>query len=387
MNNMWNNKINSQLLKNKKYHLYRKRVIIHNGNKPLIYIKNKKYLNFSSNNYLGLSSDPEIIRSWKNFANLEGLGSGGSGHVIGYHPLHRKLEIWLSNWLNFPRTLLFASGFAANQSIIYVLSKLFKYIFIDRLSHASILEASTNKNILFKRFQHNDTYHLSQLLEKKESKNNSLIFTEGIFSMDGDQAPLKKLVTLAKLYNSYLIVDDAHGFGILGHEGKGTPYVKNVFPDLLVITFGKAVGMYGAAILCQENMAEYFLQYSKNLIYSTSMIPAQAGAILTALKKVKRAQHLRNRLFRNIRRFQISAKKLKLYKYSSTAIQPIVIGDNLLTIKFSKRVQEKGCWVTPILPPSVPEGAGRIRITITAMHQKSDIDNLIEALFYAEKFI
>uniref|UniRef100_A0A1A9Z1F8 Aminotransferase class I/classII large domain-containing protein n=1 Tax=Glossina pallidipes TaxID=7398 RepID=A0A1A9Z1F8_GLOPL len=134
-------------------------------------------------------------------------------------------------------------------------------------------------------------------------------------------------------------------------------------------------------------MAEYFLQYSKNLIYSTSMIPAQAGAILTALKKVKRAQHLRNRLFRNIRRFQISAKKLKLYKYSSTAIQPIVIGDNLLTIKFSKRVQEKGCWVTPILPPSVPEGAGRIRITITAMHQKSDIDNLIEALFYAEKFI
>lgn len=387
MNNTWNDKINNQLSKNKSRHLYRKRLMIHNGNKRLIYIKNKKYLNFASNSYLGLSSDPEIIKSWKNFLDLEGLGSGGSGHIIGYHPLHRKLEKWLSSWLNFPRALLFSSGFTANQAIIYVLSKLFKYIFIDRFSHASVIEASINKNILFKRFRHNDMYHLSQLLEKKEISNNSLIFTEGVFSMDGDQAPLKKLITLAKLHNIYLVLDDAHGFGILGNEGKGTPYVKNIFPDLLVITFGKAAGICGAAILCQDNVAEYFLQYSKSLIYSTSMMPAQAGAILVALKKIQRSQYLRTRLFQNIKRFQMSAKKLKLYKYSDTAIQPIIIGDNLSTIKFSKKIQEKGFWVNPILPPSVPEGSGRIRITITAMHQKSDIDNLIETLFYAERFI
>uniref|UniRef100_A0A1A9UKE7 Radical SAM core domain-containing protein n=1 Tax=Glossina austeni TaxID=7395 RepID=A0A1A9UKE7_GLOAU len=336
-----------------------------------------------------LSKHPESvpINMLVKIKDLEGLGSGGSGHITGYHPLHKKLEIWLSNWLKFPRALLFSSGFAANQAIINVLSRIFKYIFVDRLSHASILEASINKNILFKRFQHNDIHHLSQLLEKKESRSNSLIFTEGVFSMDGDQVDLKKLITLSKLNNNYLVLDDAHGFGILGDEGKGTSYIKNIFPNLLVVTFSKAVGVCGAAILCQENVAEYFLQYSKNLIYSTSMMPAQAGTILVALKKMKCSQYLRDRLFQNIKRFQISAKKLKLYKYSNTAIHPIIIGDSLLTIKFSQKLQEKGFWVNPILPPSVPVGKGRIRITITAMHRESDIDNLIEALFYAEKNI
>ncbi|MDQ1237480.1 MAG: 8-amino-7-oxononanoate synthase [Wigglesworthia glossinidia] len=387
MNNCWNEKINYRLLKYKNQNLYRKRIEINNGNSRWIYIKNKKYLNFSSNNYLGLSCDTEIMQSWKDYIKLGGVGSGGSGHVIGYHPLHKKLEVWLSNWLNFPRALLFSSGFSANQAIIHVLGTIFKYIFVDRLSHASIIEASLNSNISCKSFRHNDINHLLKLLMQNKYKNNSLIFTEGIFSMDGDQSPIGNLIKIAKKFYSYLIVDDAHGFGILGDEGKGTSYIKNMLPDLLVITFGKSVGMHGAAILCQENIAEYFLQFSKNLIYSTAMIPAQAGAILTALKKIRYSSTLRDHLFRNIKRFQCSAKKLKFYKHSNTAIQPIIIGDSLLTIQFAKKLRKQGLWVHPILPPSIPKGQARIRITITAMHQENDIDNLIEALFYAERFI
>ncbi|BAC24600.1 bioF [Wigglesworthia glossinidia endosymbiont of Glossina brevipalpis] len=385
MKNILQNKVQKDLLNIKSKNIYRKRTPVKDGNSRYIFINNKKYLNFSSNNYLGLSCDTDIKKSWCNFINIEGMGSGGSGHVIGYSELHKKLEVWLAKWMGFPRALLFSSGFLANQAIVNVLGKLCNNIIVDKFIHASIIESAINSKMKLQRFKHNDMTSLEKCLMKKKHNESCLIFTEGIFSMDGDQCNLQKILNISNKFNGYLVLDDAHGFGILGSEGRGTIKIENVYPDLLVITFSKSVGINGAAILCQKEIAEYFLQYSRNLIYSTSMPPSQAGAILTAIKKIKKSNFLRKRLFNNIKKFKKKAKELKFYKKSNTAIQPIITNDNRLTIKFFKKLVNFGIWACPILPPSVPVKKSRIRIIITAMHNENDIDILLQSLFKIEK--
>lgn len=342
----------------------------------------RHWLNFSSNDYLGLSQHPAIVKAWQQGADRYGVGSGGSGHVSGYSEAHRVLEEQLADWLGYSRALLFISGFAANQAVIAALAGKEDRIVADRLSHASLLEAASHSPAQLRRFQHNDCRHLDDLLAKPLS-GQQLVVTEGIFSMDGDSAPLADVQRAARTAGTLLLVDDAHGIGALGEEGRGSCHRQQVRPDLLIVTFGKAFGVSGAAVLCSEALADYLLQFARHLIYSTAMPPAQAVALSAALGVIRSddGQQRREKLARHIADFR---RGMTHYPGeltdSGSAIQPLIVGDNARALRLAARLREEGCWATAIRPPTVPTGSARLRLTLTAAHESVDIAHLLEAL-------
>ncbi|HDV6334003.1 TPA: 8-amino-7-oxononanoate synthase [Klebsiella michiganensis] len=342
----------------------------------------RRWLNFSSNDYLGLSQHPAIVKAWQQGADRYGVGSGGSGHVSGYSEAHRALEEQLAGWLGYPRALLFISGFAANQAVIAALAGKEDRIVADRLSHASLLEAASLSPAQLRRFQHNDSRHLDDLLAKPLS-GQQLVVTEGIFSMDGDSAPLAEVYQAARAAGALLLVDDAHGIGALGEEGRGSCRAQQVRPDLLIVTFGKAFGVSGAAVLCSEALADYLLQFARHLIYSTAMPPAQAVALSAALAVIRsdEGQQRRETLAGHIADFRwgMSHYPGELTD-SGSAIQPLIVGDNARALRLAARLREEGCWATAIRPPTVPVGSARLRLTLTAAHESADIARLLEVL-------
>ncbi|MDU3718021.1 MAG: 8-amino-7-oxononanoate synthase [Klebsiella michiganensis] len=312
----------------------------------------RRWLNFSSNDYLGLSQHPAIVKAWQQGADRYGVGSGGSGHVSGYSEAHRALEEQLAGWLGFPRALLFISGFAANQAVIAALAGKEDRIVADRLSHASLLEAASLSPAQLRRFQHNDSRHLDDLLAKPLS-GQQLVVTEGIFSMDGDSAPLVEVSQAARAAGALLLV------------------------------FGKAFGVSGAAVLCSEALADYLLQFARHLIYSTAMPPAQAVALSAALAVIRsdEGQQRRETLAGHIADFRrgMSHYPGELTD-SGSAIQPLIVGDNARALRLAARLREEGCWATAIRPPTVPVGSARLRLTLTAAHESADIARLLEVL-------
>ena len=339
-------------------------------------VDGKRYRHFSSNDYLGLSQHPAVLDGWRRGAP----GAGASGHVTGYSHLHAELETQLARWLGYERALLFISGFAANQAVVHLLAQKQDRLIADRLAHASLLDAASHTPAALRRFHHNDVASLAQRLASP-CDGATLVITEGIFSMDGDSAPLAAIADTTRRAGGWLLVDDAHGIGVTGEQGRGSCWQQGVKPDLLVVTFGKAFGVSGAALLCDETTADYFLQFSRHLIYSTAMPPAQASALLAALHEVQRGDALRQRLHANIQRFRAGAAALPWSLMASeSAIQPLVVGENSAALRLSQRLARAGCWVSAIRPPTVPSGTARLRITLTAAHQESDIDALLEAL-------
>ncbi|MGK9172354.1 8-amino-7-oxononanoate synthase [Yokenella regensburgei] len=341
-----------------------------------------RYLNFSSNDYLGLSQHPALIRAWQQGAERYGVGSGGSGHVSGYTAAHRELEEALAEWLGYPRALLFISGFAANQAVITALMAKDDRILADRLSHASLLEAADRSPARLRRFHHNDTAHLATLLQKPVA-GEQLVVTEGIFSMDGDAAPLADLYALTRSAGGWLMVDDAHGIGVWGEAGRGSCHARQVMPDILVVTFGKGMGVSGAAVLCREPVADYLLQFARHLIYSTSMPPAQAVALLASLNVIRSAEGdaRREKLAERVAQFRAGASSLGLtISGSQSAIQPLRVGENSRALMLAGALRDRGCWVTAIRPPTVPAGTARLRLTLTAAHEAADITQLLEVL-------
>lgn len=342
----------------------------------------RRYLNFSSNDYLGLSQHPRVIQAWQQGAEHYGVGSGGSGHVTGYHQAHQHLEEQLADWLGYDRALLFISGFAANQAVIAALAGREDRIVADRLSHASLLEASALSPAQLRRFQHNDSQHLSRLLAAPLA-GQQLVVTEGVFSMDGDSAPLVDIARVTREANGWLMVDDAHGIGVDGVNGRGSCQSQGVKPELLIVTFGKAFGLSGAAVLCSQTVADYFLQFARHLIYSTAMPPAQAVALQAALGVIQSddGQQRREKLAQHVAQFRLGASGLAYsLTGSQSAIQPLVVGENSRTLQLADRLREQGCWVTAIRPPTVPAGTARLRLTLTAAHEPQDIAHLLEVL-------
>ncbi|HEY4469170.1 MAG TPA: 8-amino-7-oxononanoate synthase [Klebsiella sp.] len=342
----------------------------------------RRWLNFSSNDYLGLSQHPAIVKAWQQGADRYGVGSGGSGHVSGYSEAHRALEEQLADWQGYPSALLFISGFAANQAVITALAGKEDRIIADRLSHASLLEAASHSPAQLRRFQHNDPRHLEALLAKPLT-GQQLVVTEGIFSMDGDSAPLAEVRQAARAAGALLLVDDAHGIGVLGAEGRGSCYAQQVRPDLLIVTFGKAFGVSGAAVLCSEALADYLLQFARHLIYSTAMPPAQAVALSAALGVIRSddGQQRREKLANHIADFRrVMPHYPGELTHSASAIQPLIVGDNARALRLAAHLREWGCWVTAIRPPTVPAGSARLRLTLTAAHESTDIARLLEVL-------
>ncbi|RYA68307.1 8-amino-7-oxononanoate synthase, partial [Enterobacter cloacae complex sp. 2DZ2F16B1] len=240
----WQARIRTALDERRAADAFRVRRVVENGAGRFLTREGERFCNFSSNDYLGLSQHPQIVRAWQQGADRYGVGSGGSGHVSGYTTAHQALEEELADWLGYPRALLFISGFAANQAVIAALMGKDDRIVADRLSHASLLEAASLSPAQLRRFAHNNASQLNVLLGKPCS-GLQLAVTEGVFSMDGDSAPLATLHDVAKQQNAWLLVDDAHGIGVTGEEGRGSAHQQRVRPELLVVTFGKGFGVSG----------------------------------------------------------------------------------------------------------------------------------------------
>jgi len=381
----WQARINTALDERRAADAFRVRNVVENGAGRFLIREGRRFCNFSSNDYLGLSQHPAIVRAWQQGAERYGVGSGGSGHVSGYTTAHRALEEALADWLGYPRALLFISGFAANQAVIAALMGKDDRIVADRLCHASLLEAANLSPAQLRRFAHNDAGQLAALLDKP-CDGQQLAVTEGVFSMDGDSAPLAALQEAAKRQNAWLLVDDAHGIGVMGEEGRGSAHLQNVKPELLIVTFGKGFGASGAAVLCCESVADYLLQFARHLIYSTSMPPAQAVALSASLAVIRSAEgeERRQRLNGHIARFREALRALPFRTTDSrSAIQPVIAGDNSRALSLADGLRERGMWATAIRPPTVPAGTARLRLTLTAAHEAQDIDALVEALHVA----
>ncbi len=376
----WQNKVNLGLQQRHTAEAYRHRSINEVGSGRFITVDGKRYLNFSGNDYLGLSQHPAVIRAWQQGAEKYGVGSGGSGHVTGHTRAHQVLEESLAHWLGYSRALLFISGYAANQAVLAALLDKSDHILADRLSHASLLEAASLSPAQLRRFAHNDVGMLANLLEKTQA-GQTLVISEGVFSMDGDMAPLLQLHTLTQQHGAWLLVDDAHGIGVIGEQGRGSCWQQSVQPEILIITFGKSFGVSGAAVLCSDDVAEYLIQFARHLIYSTAMPPAQACAISASLREIQEGDELRQRLQQNMLCFQSSISKQWLgVMPSKTPIQPLIVGENQRALNLSASLRRAGIWGTAIRPPTVPEGSARLRMTITASHQSEDIERLSEVL-------
>lgn len=378
----WQKRIDAALITRREQDAYRSRMVNQGGGRWLTQ-QGQRYLNFSSNDYLGLSQHPAIIDAWQTGATRYGVGSGGSGHVTGYTDAHAALEGELAQWLGYPRALLFVSSYAANQAVVAALMQGHDCILADKLSHASLLEAAAQSPATLRRFAHNQPAALRRLLAG-DCPGATLAVTEGIFSMDGDSAPLGALHALTQARGAWLMVDDAHGVGMCGEQGRGSCWQQGVKPELLVVTFGKAFGVSGAALLCSESVADYFLQFARHLIYSTSMPPAQARALRAALSCIQQGDALRDRLDRYIAQFRTGAGDLPFTLMPSlSAIQPLIVGDNAAALRVAQRLREQGFWVSAMRPPTVPPGSARLRITLTAGHTDEDIARLLAALHTA----
>ncbi|MFB6434750.1 MAG: 8-amino-7-oxononanoate synthase [Candidatus Malihini olakiniferum] len=383
----WQKRIEAALMHRHLKDAYRSRIINHGSGRWLIR-QGQRYLNFSSNDYLGLSQHPAIISAWQTGATCYGIGSGSSGHVTGYTDAHAALEGELAQWFGYPRALLFISGYVANQGVISALMQGQDRIFVDKLSHASLLEAAIQSQATLRRFTHNQPTALQRMLEGSW-QGETLAVTEGIFSMDGDSAPLGALHALTQAHEAWLMVDDAHGVGVCGEQGRGSCWQQGkekIRPELLIVTFSKAFGVSGAALLCSEPVAEYFLQFARHLIYSTSMPPAQACAVRAALTCIQQGDALRNKLSCHIAQFRRGARDLPfILMPSKSPIQPLIIGDNVTALRVSRRLRQQGIEVTAMRPPTVPPGSARLRITLTAAHTDDDIACLLSVLHAAAR--
>lgn len=347
------------------------------GNQTRFVHDGKPFINFSNNDYLGLAGDPELIRAWKEGLDQFGAGSGASPLVTGFSSAHQNLESKLCEWLGFERAILFNSGFSANQALIFSLLDKQDILIQDKLNHASLMEAGMLSAASLKRFRHNDTKHLSSILAASDS---ALVVTEGVFSMDGDTAPLKPIKTLCEQNNAWLAVDDAHGIGIHGENGAGSCSRVDVKPDLLVVTFGKAVGLSGAAILCSAEVGDYLTQFARHHVYSTALPPAQAHAISHAISMIQSQQWRRDKLSDLQELYSERLAGLAGFTETITPIKPFICGSSVQATFIANSLKDNGLWVTAIRPPTVPNGLARLRITLTAKHTNSDILALAEAI-------
>ena len=360
--------------------LLRQRQTLQSGQGRYITLNDRRYLNFSSNDYLGLAAKPFLIKAWQEGLDRWGAGSGASPLVTGYTDAHAKLEQTLAEWLQVESVLLFSTGFGANQAVIKALLQKDHIQYQDRLNHASLQEAGAQSPAKMLRFRHNDMAHLASMLQPR----SGLIMSEGVFSMDGDQAPCQQLADLAKQSNNWLMLDDAHGIGVLGEQGRGTLSQQGVAPDRVHIrmaTFGKALGVAGAFVGGSRQFTDYLVNFARDYVYSTHMPPAQAHAISAAVAWVKQADAERAHLQALIQQFKAGISDLGLVAgESSTAIQPLIIGDADKAVAVANKLRERGLWITAIRPPTVPKGTARLRITLTAAHQPSDISLLLNEL-------
>lgn len=348
----------------------------------LIEFEGKEYVNFSSNDYLGLSSHPELIKRSNEYASKYGVGSGASRLVTGNFSIHSDLETKLAETLNSKAAILFNSGFQANTSILPAVADRNSLILADKKIHNSLTQGSLLSRATFKRFEHNNYEELEGLLDEvqKESYNRIWVVSETVFSMDGDRNDIDRLIELSGKYGALLYSDDAHALGILGEKGLGLNFGKRGI-DISLGTFGKAFGSFGAFALCTKEMKDYLINFAGGFIYSTALPPNVLGAIDAGLDLIPTMHHERAELMKNVHYLRSSIYELEFETASSDSqIIPVIIGSEKETIELSNQLKEKGLWVSAIRPPTVEKNASRLRITLSAKHTKEQIDQLLAVL-------
>ena len=363
--------------------LYRTRKTLETPQQPEVMIDGQPYLAFCSNDYLGLANHPDIINSFKNATNEYGVGGGAAHLVIGHSQPHHQLEEELAAFTGRDRALLFSSGYMANLGAISALLNKQDAAFEDRLNHASLLDAGQLSGARFQRYLHRDVDNLRNRLQKSNARRK-LIITDGVFSMDGDIAPVKQLSDLAQQQDAWLMVDDAHGFGVLGETGGGVAQAYNMNQQQLPVlmgTLGKGFGTYGAFVAGSEALIETIIQFARTYIYTTSAPPAVAEATRTSLKIVQKESWRREQLQDLIAYFRKGCDQLGLpVMDSQTPIQPLMIGCEKQAMVVSQKLAEQHILVTAIRPPTVPKGSSRLRVTFSASHTRQHVDSLLNAL-------
>jgi len=330
-------------------------------------------INFASNDYLGLSKHPRVIEAYQKGVALYGVGSGASQMGVGFHAIHAALEAALAEFLQMPKVLLFPTGYMANLGVMTALLKKSDAVFADRLCHASLIDGMRFSSAKLQRYKHRDCVDLRERLQHCEAERKFIV-SDGVFSMDGDIAPLPELVDLKKSHGATLIIDDAHGIGVLGESGAGSREhfsLASTDIDILVGTFGKAFGGFGAFVAGSETLIDFLIQFARTGIYTTALAPANAYAMLTSLQLFKDEAWRRERLKNLVKRFRDNGV---------TPIQALIIGDAEKAVRVSQALLEKGIVIPAIRPPTVPANTSRLRISFSAEHTDAQIDYLLATL-------
>lgn len=362
--------------------LYRRRRVVESPQSVLMQLDGRQVVNFCSNDYLGLANHPEVIAAFKRGVDQYGVGSGSAHLICGHSHAHHALEDELAAFTGRERALLFSTGYMANLGVISALVGRGDSVLEDRLNHASLLDGGLLSAARFQRYQHNQLDDLQARLAA--SKGKALIVSDGVFSMDGDLALLPDLANLAEQHGAGLLIDDAHGFGVLGANGGGVVEhfgLSQQQVPILMGTLGKAFGTFGAFIAGSDALIEYLIQKARTYVFTTAMPAAVAEATRVSLRLLQQEAWRRQHLQALISRFRAGAEQQDLQLMdSATAIQPIILGDSETALLASERLLAQGFWVSAIRPPTVPAGTARLRITFSSLHTEQQVDALLEAL-------
>ncbi|TAJ77947.1 MAG: 8-amino-7-oxononanoate synthase [Gallionellaceae bacterium] len=408
--------LQKELAKRATQGLLRTRRTLATPQSPHLTVDGKPYLAFCSNDYLGLASHPQLIAALQQGAQQWGVGAGAAHLVSGHFGAHHQLEQQLAAFVGKPAALLFSTGYMANLGAVQALVGKGDTVFADKLNHASLNDAMLLSRAEMKRFRHGDMAQLAQLLEQTngqtrfphpnplpegEGANESLrefpvkcgrklVITDAVFSMDGDIAPLREMLALCERHDAWLYVDDAHGFGVLGAQGRGSlfqaPLREGVgwgsSPRIIYMaTLGKAAGVSGAFVAAEQVVVDTLLNHAHSYVYTTATPPALSVALAQSLQLIEQGDALRIHLQKLIAQLRAGLSDLPWQLMpSETAIQPLLIGDNHQALELSEGLRERGIWVAAIRPPTVPQGTARLRITLSAAHRTQDVDRLIVAL-------
>jgi 8-amino-7-oxononanoate synthase len=376
-------KLRTTLVQRRRADLYRSRHIVEGPQQPEMIVDGKRVISFCSNDYLGLANHPKVIAAFKRGAGQYGVGSGAAHLINGHSRAHHALEEELADFTGRERALLFSTGYMANLGIVSALLKRGDTAFADRLNHASLLDAGLLSGARLIRYRHRDTLHLEKKIFNREA-GEKLILTDGVFSMDGDIAPLPKLTKIAQIHHAWLMVDDAHGLGVIGNTGRGVLEHYGIGEEqvpILMGTLGKAFGTFGAFVAGSEALIETLIQSARTYIYTTAPPPALAEATRASLRIAAEESWRREHLAGLTRKFIDQAKLLNLdITVSTTPIQIIPTGSSLKAVQIHQALLDRGFLVTAIRPPTVPKGTARLRVTLSACHTEKQVEHLVEAL-------
>jgi 8-amino-7-oxononanoate synthase len=361
--------------------LLRARRTLDTPQSPHIVVDEKPYLAFCSNDYLGLANHPQLISALQNGAQQWGVGSGAAHLVSGHFAPHHQLEIQLAKFVGKPAALLFSTGYMANLGVVQALVNKADTVFADKLNHASLNDAMLLSRAQIKRYRHGDMAQLAEQLAQTKT-GRKLIITDAVFSMDGDIAPLPELLALCEQFDAWLLLDDAHGFGVLGEQGRGSLAHFNLNSPRIIYmaTLGKAAGVSGAFVAAEQVVIATLINHARSYVYTTATPPALSVALLESLQLIKNGDARRAHLQKLITQLRAGLADLPWsIMPSDTAIQPLLIGENQAALKLSEGLRERGIWVAAIRPPTVPQGTARLRITLSAAHSVADVQQLVEA--------